>query len=113
MNNIQDIFRLITFVIPGFIAYKIYGFTYGGKKSSDLETILISIINTIIIHILLDFSGFNLWEMDDKYSVIDQAAILLPISVVFGWVLIGSRKLFNDIRNSRSTTIIIPVFFVA
>lgn len=93
MSNIQEIFRLITFVIPGYVAYKIYGYYYAGKKNSDLETILISIINTILIHILLNICGLNLWEMSDSFSVIIQASILLPVAVVFGLFLVGSRKL--------------------
>lgn len=87
MSQFQDIFRIITFIIPGYIAYKTYRYKYPAKKSSDLDTIIISIAHTVIIHIILNFVGVDLLFSSEKNSVINQAAILMPTAIGYGFIL--------------------------
>ena len=91
--GIQNVYELLIYIVPGFIANEIYGAKYPGKKISDLDKIIWSLIYTIIILALIQlFPWIKLTELQNNSSLILISFILILSGIIFGGLLILWRK---------------------
>lgn len=93
----SNVILIIMFVVPGFIANRIYGSYYAGIKDSDFGRIVSSIIYSIIC-LLITTGLFALcggkfsFDTDGKSITLTQIVVLIAVSYLYGFALIGIEK---------------------
>lgn len=96
--KIVEIFYLVLYVIPGFLAIEIYRTKYPAKKTSDTTNIIWSIICTVIILCVLGIIGhhqglpdLNYFDKNPRTISLESAVILLGSGFFSGLLLIAFR----------------------
>lgn len=94
----SNVILIIMFVVPGFIANRVYGNYYAGIKDSDFGRIISSIIYSIICLLITTvlfklFGGDFSFDTKGKSITPTQIAILIGVSYSYGYALIGIEKI--------------------
>ena len=92
--GIENIYLLLIFIVPGFLANEVYRSVYPAKKISDLDKTIWSLLYTIFILAALQLLGYKiLEEFSDSFSIVFYSIIPILMGVWLGGMLIIWRKL--------------------
>ena len=90
--GIENIYQLLIYIVPGFLANEVYRSRYPAKKISDVDKIIYSLIYTIFILTVLQLFGYQIPnEQGNILSIIINSmipilsGIVLGVLLIFGW----------------------------